>query len=146
MACLPRPAWQRRQFAQIRGDSSWLARSQQLIANVLQNVECAFHSHFARKNWVFILHAEHSLISDLHICPHDLFPGARTVAVAYSAEGFRSQRQILSFEREIEHSVTVDVLFVKSRVLHVGMKNRALLPQHVNNFNGVALLPEKMAE
>src|SRR5690242_16802912 len=68
------------------------------------------------------------------------------MTVADGTEGFRSSIQLVGFKSEIEDTVFVAVFREKDRVFHVSMVNGALLAEEMDDFDGIAALPEKMAQ
>src|SRR6202035_1108786 len=73
-------------------------------------------------------------------------PEFSAVTIANGAESFRGQRQIGGFECEIQDSIFVYVVGIERSVFHVRVINRALLTEEVDDFDGIASLPEEMAE
>ena len=43
-------------------------------------------ANLARQDWIFVLYAENSVVANVHVSAHDVFPGARTMPVADGAE------------------------------------------------------------
>src|SRR6202166_14936 len=120
--------------------------SQQFVAHVFQNVSGSFDANVASQNRVFIFDTEDALVVDVHVSLDDRFPKLGAVTVADGAESFRGQRQIRGFECEIQDSIFVYVVGIERGVFHVGVINGALFAEEVDDFDGIASLPEKMAE
>src|SRR6266568_56774 len=47
---------------------------------------------------------------------------------------------------EIQHAILANIAFEYQRVLHMGMEQRALLREQMNDFDRIAALPEKVAK
>src|SRR6267142_1458203 len=111
--------------------------SQKFPADILQDVSRAFDAHFSGQNRVFIFDAENTFESDVHVSLDDGLPEAGAVAIAHGAEGF---------EGGVQDAILVYVFGIESGVLHVRVKEGALLAEEVDDFDGIAALPEKMAQ
>src|SRR6266850_2321084 len=120
--------------------------SQKFPADILQDVGRALDAHFSRQNRIFIFDAENAFESDVHVSLDDGLPEAGTVAVADGAEGFRGGVEVGLFEGEVQDAIFVDVFGIESGVLHVGVKEGSLTAEEVNDFDGIAALPKKVAE
>src|SRR6266850_2121545 len=120
--------------------------SQKFPADILQDVSRAFDAHFSGQNRVFIFDAENTFESDVHVSLDDGLPEAGAVAIAHGAEGFGGGVEVRLFEGEIQDAILVYVFGIESGVLHVRVKEGALLAEEVDNFDGIAALPEKMAQ
>src|SRR6266850_481229 len=120
--------------------------TQEFPADILQDVSRALDAHFSRQNRIFIFDAENAFESDIHVSLDDGLPEAGAVAVADGAEGFGGGVEVGLFEGEVQDAVLVDVIGIESGVLHVGVKEGALLAEKVNDFDGIAALPEEVAE
>src|SRR6266850_1418727 len=120
--------------------------SQKFPADILQDVSRAFDAHFSGQNRVFIFDAENTFESDVHVSLDDGLPEAGAVAIAHGAEGFGGGVEVRLFEGEIQDAILVYVFGIESGVLHVRVKEGALLVEEVDNFDGIAALPEKMAQ
>src|ERR1700736_5631964 len=120
--------------------------SQQFVAHVFQNVSGSFHADFTSQNGIFIFDTEDALVTDVHVSLDDRFPQLGAVAVANGAESFGGQRQIFGFECKIQDSIFVYVVGIEGGVLHMRVIDRALLAEKVDDFDGIATLPEEMAE
>src|SRR5580693_1168566 len=119
---------------------------QQFVANVLQDVDGALDADFPGEDRVLILDAEDAFVADIHVGFDDGLPQAGAVPVADGAKRFRSEVELIGFERKVQDTILVDVFREEDRVFHVGMVDGALLAEKVDDFNGVAALPEEMAE
>src|SRR6266403_2552684 len=120
--------------------------TQKFPADILQHVCGALDAHFSGQNRVFIFDAENTFESDVHVSLNDRLPEAGAVTVANSAESFRRGVEIGLFEGEVQDAVLVDIFGIESGVLHVGVKEGALLAEEMNDFDGIAALPEKVAQ
>ena len=49
--------------------------SEELVANVFQNVRSAFHAYFSAEYGIFVLDAENAFVADVHVCLDDGLPG-----------------------------------------------------------------------
>src|SRR6266566_9410714 len=104
-----------------------ISGTQQLVAHIFQNVGGAFEAH-------------------VHIGLDDGLPKAGAVTIADRTEGFRGQIEFVGFKGKIEDAELIEVLGKEDRVLHVGVENGALLAKEVDDFDGIAALPEEVAE
>src|ERR1700688_509191 len=120
--------------------------SQQFVAHVFQNVGGSFDADFAGQDGIFIFDTEDALVANVHVGLDDGFPELGAVTVANGAESFRGQRQIRGFECEIKDAIFVYVVGVERSVFHVRVINRALIAEKVDDLDGIASLPEEMAE
>ncbi len=68
------------------------------------------------------------------------------MAIAYGAESLRSQIKFAGFECKVQHPIFIDVLGKENGVLHVRVEKGALFPQKVDDFDGIAALPEEVAQ
>src|SRR5690348_1408547 len=59
------------------------ASSEQLVADILQHIQCALDSYFAGQNRIFVLDAKNSLITHFHVRADDFFPCAGAVPVTH---------------------------------------------------------------
>src|SRR5712692_9507111 len=119
---------------------------QQFVAYVFEDVSSSLDPDFARENGVLILDAEDAFVADVHVGHDDGLPNAGAVTIADGAKSFRSLVEVASFKSEIEDAILVDVLRKEDRVFHVGMEECALLAEKMDDLDGIAALPEEMAE
>src|SRR2546422_2752219 len=119
--------------------------TQKFFAHVFQNISGALDTDFSRENRVLILDAQNSLEAHVHVGLDDGLPEAGAVTVPASAKSLRGQAQFAGFEREVQHSILIDVLGKENGVFHVRMKKGTLFPQKVDDFDRIATLPEEMA-
>src|SRR5882724_335257 len=127
------------------GGAAW-SGSEQFSADIFQNVDSALDTDFAGKDGVFVFDAEDALKADVHVSLDDLLPEVGAVAVADGAEGLGSGIEIAFFESKVENAVLVDVFRIEGGVFHVRVVNGALFSEEVNDFDGIAALPEEVAE
>src|SRR5712692_387952 len=119
---------------------------QQFVAYVFEDVGSALDPDFARENGVLILDAEYAFVADVHVGLDDGLPNAGAVTVADGAKSFRSLVEVAGFKSEIEDAILVYVLRKENRVFHVGMEEGALLAEKMDDLDGIAALPEEVAE
>src|SRR6266851_3602559 len=123
-----------------------ISGTQQLVAHIFQNVGGAFDANFARENRILVLDAEDAFEADIHIGLDNGLPKAGAVTIADGAEGFRGQIEFVGFKGKIEDAELIEVLWKEDCVFHVGVENSALLAKEVDDFDGIAALPEEVAE
>src|SRR6266851_410158 len=123
-----------------------ISGTQQLVAHIFQNVGGAFDANFARENRILVLDAEDAFEANVHIGLDDGLPKAGAVTIADGAEGFRGQIEFVGFKGKIEDAELIEVLWKEDCVFHVGVENSALLAKEVDDFDGIAALPEEVAE
>src|SRR6266852_7609586 len=68
------------------------------------------------------------------------------MTVTHRAKCFRGLRQVGNLGRKIQHTVPLDIFRKENGVFHVRMENRLLLPKEMNYLDGIAALPEQMAQ
>ena len=74
------------------------------------------------------------------------FHNAGAVPVTHRAKRLGSLRQTRFFRREVQNPVLRDVSGKKDGILHMRVENRSLLSQKMNHLDGIASLPEQMAQ
>src|SRR6267378_3238977 len=120
--------------------------TQKLLTDVLQNVCGALDADLSGQNRIFIFDAQNAFKTDVHVSLDDGLPEAGAVAVPDSAESFRGGVEILFLESEVQDAILIDVFGIEGGVFHVRVKEGTLPPEEVNNFDGIAALPEKMTQ
>src|SRR5215467_15615337 len=68
------------------------------------------------------------------------------MAVTDGTESLRGEVEFVFFESKIENAVFVNVFRQEGRVFHVCVVDGTLLAEKMNDLDGIAALPVKMAE